>query len=572
MRVKFIKNIQGGNIVNNKWNRYAMMLFGLVIFIGILSGCTGDKKNVAESENNNSANSDSPNNSDATKGLPDKFDPIVELTTVSSLGTSVSLPEGDDMSNNVWTRHLESEFGIKITNLWNAPPGEEYEKKVNLELTSGDIPDFFLVNAKQFADLVEADLIEDLTDVYEHYAPENVKTVMEEAGDEVLKAATVDGRLMAIPFAGKEQENASMLWIRKDWMENLDLPDPESMDDLLTIAEAFTEQDPDGNGKDDTFGLALDKNFNMVEGFFNGFHAYRDIWIKGEGDELVYSTIQPEMKEALAALQDMYAKGQIDPEYGVKDSSKVQEDYGIGKIGMAFGGRSAVGFKLQTPDAEWQAYPAPSVDSELTKLQHEVNIEGNNYWVVKKGTENPEAILKMMDFFLETFYFNTDDEVFEQFVDDGKQQGIWQLSPAKLYTTFNNVDIYKAISEVMTSDDADDVSNLTPHQRNFYGRIKLYLDGDMQWWDQYQGFGPEGSGPVLEQYIENDQFMLNEFYGAPGSVMSQRGATLEKIELEMMTDIIKGGSLDKFDEYVENWYKLGGEQITEEVNEWYKEQ
>lgn len=552
----------------------ALPIFAVVFFLlfSLLSACSGDQTSGEKEKSNGTKTSENTpaDNQESPKGMPDKFDPVVELTTVSANGPSVQLPEGDTVDDNAWTRHLEEEFGIKVKTLWNAP-GEQYDQKVNLAITSGDIPDFFMVNPQQFAQLAEADLIEDLTEVYENYAPENVKTVMDEAGEAVLKAATIDGKLMAIPFAGKEQENASILWIRKDWMEKLNLPDPKSMDDVLKIAEAFTTQDPDGNGKDDTYGLAINKEIMMTRGLFNGFHAYHDIWIKDDSGNLVYSNIQPEFKEALAALQEMYKKGLIDPEFGVKDTTKVAEDYGKEKIGMAFGSRSAVGFKLQTPHAEWQAYAVPSVDSNPTKLQHNVNIEGNRYWVVRKGVEHPEAILKMMDHFLQTFYFNTDDDIFKEFVDDGENQSIWQFAPAKLYTTFNNVNIYKAITEVMESGD-ENLDALTPHQRNFYARIKLYLDGDMEWWDQYQGFGPEGSGPVLESYIENNQFIMNEFYSSPTKTMAKRGANLQKIELEMMTEIIKGGSLDLFDEYVENWKKLGGDDITKEVNEWYSQQ
>ncbi|MCJ7841221.1 extracellular solute-binding protein [Lederbergia sp. NSJ-179] len=555
--------------MKSKKKLYSLLAVALLLLVGVLSACSGEKvsgkKDKSVSTDSTAEGTDNP-----SAGMPDKFDPVVELSTVTGNGPSVQLPKGDTPDDNAWTRHLENEFGIKVKNEWNAP-GEQYDQKINLAINSGDIPDFFMVSPQQFVQLAEADLIEDLTDVYEKYAPENVKNVMDEAGEAVLKAGTIDGKLMSIPFSGKEQENASILWIRKDWMEKLNLSAPKTMDDVLNIAEAFTTKDPDGNGKDDTYGLAVNKEIMLTRGLFNGFHAYHDIWIKDDSRNLVYSNIQPEFKKTLEALQDMYKKGQIDPEFGVKDSAKVAEDYGKNKIGMAFGGRSAVGFKLQTPEAEWQAYPVPSIDDKPTLLQHNVNIEGNRYWVVKKGVEHPEAVLKMMDFFLETFYYNTDDDVFKEFVDDGENQSIWQFSPAKLYTPFNNVAIYKAISKVMESGD-ENLDDLTPHQRNFYERIKLYLDGDMQWWDQYQGFGPEGSGPVLEQYIDNDQFMMNEFYAAPTKTMAKRGANLEKMELEMMTDIIKGGSLDKFDEYVDNWKKLGGDQITEEINEWYKQQ
>ena len=47
--------------------------------------------------------------------------------------------------------------------------------------------------------------------------------------------------------------------IRKDWLAKLGLKEPQTVDDLYTIAKAFTEQDPDGNGKKDTYGLIIPK-------------------------------------------------------------------------------------------------------------------------------------------------------------------------------------------------------------------------------------------------------------------------------------------------------------------------
>jgi len=55
--------------------------------------------------------------------------------------------------------------------------------------------------------------------------------------------------------------------------------------------------------------------------------------------------------------------------------------------------------------------------------------------------------------------------------------------------------------------------------------------------------------------------------------MSDKNATLTKMEYETFTKIIMGAApIEEFDKFVENWYKLGGEQMTNEVNEWGKTQ
>lgn len=65
--------------------------------------------------------------------------------------------------------------------------------------------------------------------------------------------------------------------------------------------------------------------------------------------------------------------------------------------------------------------------------------------------------------------------------------------------------------------------------------------------------------------------MPNEFIGAATPRMAEVGATLEQLELETFIKIIMGAaSIDEFDKFAENWKKLGGDEVTAEVNEWYK--
>ena len=50
--------------------------------------------------------------------------------------------------------------------------------------------------------------------------------------------------------------------------------------------------------------------------------------------------------------------------------------------------------------------------------------------------------------------------------------------------------------------------------------------------------------------------------------MATKKATLDKLELETFTKIIYGESpVDEFDKFVDNWKKLGGDQISTEVGE-----
>jgi len=53
--------------------------------------------------------------------------------------------------------------------------------------------------------------------------------------------------------------------------------------------------------------------------------------------------------------------------------------------------------------------------------------------------------------------------------------------------------------------------------------------------------------------------------------MIEQGETIEDYLTNSMDSIIIGEyPIDEFDKIVEEWRKRGGDQITKEVNEWYK--
>jgi putative aldouronate transport system substrate-binding protein len=113
----------------------------------------------------------------------------------------------------------------------------------------------------------------------------------------------------------------------------------------------------------------------------------------------------------------------------------------------------------------------------------------------------------------------------------------------------------------------DDPSLVThPDGKN---KWKQWKDGSSLGWG-YMKYLTE-SELVLTNY--KDQYQNNEFFAAPTPTMEKRKAMLDKLELESFTKIISGNvPVDEFDTFVEQWKKLGGDQVTTEVNDWAKTQ
>ena len=237
-----------------------------------------------------------------------KYDEPVTITVAKNLGAgTLDFPEGDSIESNVWTRLYKDALNVDVKFVWSTNE-QQYAQKVNISIMSNDVPDLMAVNAQQLAMMYENGQLMDMTDILENNISEQVRENLYADGGLALSAASFDGRLYAIPAVGSGLLSAYVLWVRTDWLDNLDLSIPTTVDELMTVAEAFTRNDPDGNGKDDTYGICIDQYYNLSY-FFPMFNAYNGIWLEKEDGTYGYSSVQPEMREALQQMQTYYKEG-----------------------------------------------------------------------------------------------------------------------------------------------------------------------------------------------------------------------------------------------------------------------
>ncbi|MBB3128447.1 putative aldouronate transport system substrate-binding protein [Paenibacillus rhizosphaerae] len=539
-------------------------------------------KDTAATTNDGSNTAGTTNNASPKTAEGDKYDPPITVSTVRDQDPSMSFKPGEDISNNAWIKAYQDELGINVKYDW-VVPSDQYDAKMNIAISSNQLPDIFRVSASQLKQLVQAGKIADLSEVYENYATELTRQSIE-LGPLAKAAATFDGKLMALPpDEGGYEGSLPLLWLRSDWLTKLKLEAPKTWDDLEKVMDAFVNQDPDGNGKKDTFGLALTKDLygnGVAEttGVFNAFGAFPNIWIEDADGSIVYGSIQPEVKTALAKLQELYKKGYIDPEFGVKDTGKVGEDFANNKVGVEVGALWDSLWPLQdsvskNPDADWIVTPLVSATGK--PVQYTANLDFNSFWVVNKKAEHPEALIKLFNLGNEKMYSGkADPKVFHTEIVDGKEYGHFKeavIQGAGSNPIGGNFGHYKKVTAAL---DAKDPSGLNQEQKGYYDKILGYEGGDRTTWGTMRVFGHESSYKVIEDIYQNkdENVKLTKFYGAPTKTMAQKRATLDKMQLETFTKIILGSSIDEFDKFVDNWKKLGGDQMTKEVNDWYAEQ
>jgi len=513
-----------------------------------------------------------------------KYDPPITLHFARSTDDTLdanyfSQYPDKTMTDNLWCDLYRDELGIIVDYDWVVKGGDEYDQKANIVIATGDIPEVMNVTALQVKQLAEAGVIMPLDEIYEEYASPLTKEIMLETGTSPFDAATIDGKLYALPNVDSTLMLADVIWIRTDWLEKLDLAVPTTTEELIAVAEAFCAADFDGNGVADTVGIGINKDLwgglFGLRGFFNGFDSYPRIWVADENDQLVYGSTLPGTRDALIALHEMYEKGLIDREFGVKDSGKVAEATTSGKCGIEIGAQwnsiwplqSNFDLQHESEGAQWQAFPIVSATGNPVKAQTAV---GTTSWtVIRNDVEHPEAVVKLFNMFLAKNWGEGDINENGVYYAPLDSESIWKLSPVVPTKPDKNIDAFMQLEEYRKTGDE---SLVTGEGYSILKKLQTFENGGegFAMWGWERIYGADGAYGVLADYQANDMLVNNRFVGAPTETMTSRMSTLEDLQDEVFVKIILGEEpIEAFDQFVSDFYTLGGTEITAEVNAWY---
>jgi len=498
-----------------------------------------------------------------------KYEREIAVTRVGETSPSIVYIEGESVDNNFITEFYKEKLNIQYRNKWIVDTSEA-EEKMNLAIASNDLPDVFTVNIEQLTRLIRADQIEDLTEVYNQYASDNLRAVLEFQDRLAFIPSTQNGKIYGLPRTNDFANNIAIMYIREDWLQRLNLQAPRTLSELMEVAKAFVERDPDGNGQKDTYAIAVDQTLvgssNMtLDAIGAAKGAYPKIWIEGPDGGLVYGSIQPEMKEALRVMKELYAMGAFDPEFAVKNYSKVKETVDAGKIGISFG-PFWLPLHLEDildndPNAVWKAYPI--MVNDQGQLKPKALPFAYFWYVVRKGFEYPEALVKSLNLWYEIYQGMYSDWFNEMYVT--KYSHISNVHNYALPQFYDppqkNLNQGVKLREAKAANDAGVLTH--PESK----RIWEIMESGSKLGKAYEVIFYESERILLENYKE---YQYDKFYAPPTKTMIERKVTLDALEDETFPKIIMGTlPLDAFDDFVSEWLRLGGETIQKEVNEWY---
>lgn len=523
----------------------------------------------------------------AKEDLPlSKYPETVTVHLGGSLNPNAKIPDGMSYDDNSYTRFLKDDLNIEVVYDWVAS-SSDFDEKMNLCIGSGTIPELMNVNATQYRALLKYDMIQPLDQYFDDYASDALKGYVESGGEELKKCISNDkGEMMAIPAPNITAGGINEMWIRQDWLDNLGLEAPRTWDELVTVAEAFVTQDPDGNGEADTIGIlgpsnsdhmnAIGGNQYGLDPLFSRFQSYPQYWLQDEDGTVKYGSIQPETRTALEKIQKLYTDKLIDPEMLVRNDSK--EPLLAGKVGIFFGpwwcGYTVADATL-AGEADWRAYFTPLAEdgNYYTHMAEPTT----KYVVASKSCKNPEAAFKIINYLIASQ---------QQWVADGITSTEMVTSDFyPLYNVYDNADeieisydvLTKYLAGEITMDDVDfsrhkllksDMEAVTELKKEPYDDFSLdnwNLDSDIA----KTNLPRLVSILVGEAPSVNDKYIpVYNAYNGQTETMQTKWANLKKMEEETFAKIVMGkADISEFDTFVENWKNQGGDQILKEIND-----
>ncbi|MGA8788885.1 MAG: extracellular solute-binding protein, partial [Paenarthrobacter sp.] len=292
-------------------------------------------------------------------------------------------------------KKLEELTGKDVNITWT--PNASYEDKMNITLASSEIPHVLVVQGKTpgFVKNAEAGAFWDLTDKLKDYP--NLKTTF----PEVQQNASVNGKVYGV-YRGRNPIRAAVMF-RQDWLDKLGLKAPETTEDLYKVAKAFTEQDPDGNGQNDTYGITIPKwgalGTNSPYDLIETWYGAGNRWTERDG-KLVPSFETDEFLEANRFIKKMVDEKLINPDFATFDGTKWNEPFFNGKGGIIVDVDSRVSvlinlFKQANPnDFENKVGFVGSLKGPVGELHAHPTDGYSGFLAIPKSSVETEADLK----------------------------------------------------------------------------------------------------------------------------------------------------------------------------------
>lgn len=336
------------------------------------------------------------------------------LTTIlSGCGNSDGDGEGDGGAISIFSHDLDKYDGADKDSVWeyieeqcgveiniSGAPMNGYNEKINLMVNNFEAPDIFFYlpeDSDAYYKWAKEDMIID----FKEYVKDDSEypNLYRLIYGEEYKNLTYDGKSTLIPRLA-EQCNWG-IYVRQDWLDKLGLQKPTNLQELYDVMYAFTYNDPDGNGKNDTYGIGGSSEYYWFMPIYAAYQAQPDWNYTDDKTSMEYMTFTDEFKEFVTYMSKCYKDGLVVKDFYTKTDDMKIEDFSSGKCGILIhnGGSHVQNIMQKTS----QASPHAVVDvMDMIEGPAGKNIHGWGGWwggysISSECTNIPKA-LKVLDY------------------------------------------------------------------------------------------------------------------------------------------------------------------------------
>lgn len=400
--------------------RGTAILLASAMAVTSLAGCAGGSTDTGSTAKNQEGTAAAEGQETSADAGSTESGGSAEKTKLKAVFVSHALTKSvEDMK---WLQELEEECNVEIE--WEQIY-QDWETVKSTRFASGDIPDL-LFNATIDSDYTKySGLFQDLSELIETDAP-NVKEMFTDEPDTKILAQTPEGKIFGIPKCqSKWPDTNTVMFINKQWLENLGLKEPKTFTELETVLKAFKEKDANGNG-DPNDEIPLDFNaYGGNNAWFNSAYSLAkllpsmgiqltDITTDGyfaeEGKVKCYA-VDERYKLFMKYLNKLYSQGLINSnaitsDYSVFQSLSRGNEKGEAVVGCVFGWEETDKFGPELYSQYTALAPldydvdceAGTYDTRWSYDFDQLNMQANRVAMSAK-CENKNAAMKFVDGF-----------------------------------------------------------------------------------------------------------------------------------------------------------------------------
>lgn len=374
--------------------RKGRALFLLVMLIAIVAAaCSNGPKEPA---NRGTPPQETPTSGEDNKNTEDPYDGLPRKVTISTFDRGqVSSDEGT-YEDNRWVKWIREQSGIDVSII--PVPRNQAQDTLNVLFASSQAPDLVWEYDRSYiGKLVSQGVIQPIGEYIEQYSTSYKKYLQD--NPDLLPYMTFEGEIYAVTTKRPITSVANHgIWIRQDWLDELNLDKPTTVEELIGVAQAFKERYPDstpivGHTATDIYAAL--------------YAAMNFMWYVEDG-KMRYGATLDRFADYIDLEKQLYELGLVDREY-LTDSNNQRSNqlWTTGKAGILLGNWND-SYNLQKdlltnlPDAN--PVPMETVATSYGKFGAYQEASPNIFVAFNKEMKNPKAAMEYLDWIFDNWF------------------------------------------------------------------------------------------------------------------------------------------------------------------------